>query len=350
MNLLAADVGGTKTLLGIYEFKQKLNLINSKSYKSKEWDGLDLILNHYLSNLSSKISQPKYACIGLAGYVSNGSAELTNLGWKINEELLKQEIGVENITIINDFSCLIYAIPFLEKSQYEIIQYSKNKDPKNITPNIYAILGAGTGLGVARGLITSTEIKVLPSEGGHREFAPRNDSEWELSKWLKINLGLKRLSIERIVSGTGLVNIARWRLTKEDAKFHPLNRLIKSTSSTIDTKTDLAETINKSAEEGDPVMREVLDIWISAYGSAAGDIALQELCNDGLWIGGGPAARHIDNFKSESFLKSLRNKGRFSNYLEGIPVMAITDRNCGLFGAACKAHLMACRMPNLLRR
>ena len=88
-------------------------------------------------------------------------------------------------------------------------------------------------------------------------------------------------------------------------------------------------------------MIEVLEMWLSAYGSAAGDIALHELCNAGLWIGGGTALKHLEGFRSDIFLNAFKNKGRFKEYLEKLPIMALIDSDAGLFGAACKAHIIS---------
>ncbi len=335
MNILAGDIGGTKTLLGIYTFNGTIELIHKEYYLSNQWKSLDLIVKDFISKVPKNFEYPKYGCIGVAGNVRDGIASLTNLDWEINQITICKLLNLKKLLILNDFYCLIHAIPFLKKNQYHIIQ---NNSSKRINNSTITIIGAGTGLGIARAIVSNGTIKVLASEGGHAEFAPRCSKEWEFSTWLKKDLNLKRLSIERVVSGTGLGNIARWRLSRSDAKNHPINQIIRDQTKLKDC---LPEKVSQSAKEGDPLMKEVVKMWLSAYGSIAGDIALHELCSAGLWIGGGTAPKHLEGICSNEFLNALTNKGRFTEYLEQIPIMALIDSDAGLFGAACKANLIA---------
>ena len=207
---------------------------------------------------------------------------------------------------------------------------------------IITFIGAGTGLGMAKGIVNKNKIIAIPSEGGHKEFAARTNQEWEIYNWLKKDLNLKRLAVERIVSGSGLGHIARWRLNKSDCANHSLKNIADCWRN-HENKTDLdfPALVSEVAYSGDEIMKEVIDIWLSAYGSAAGDLALQELCQGGLWIAGGTAAKHIDGLCSEIFLNAFKNKGRFESYLEKIPIMAITDPEIGLYSAACKTRTIA---------
>ena len=116
----------------------------------------------------------------------------------------------------------IYGIPFLRKSQYSTIQNGSYSEANN---DLHAIVGAGTGLGIARGIISGEKVKVLASEGGHAEYSPKSKLEWELKIWLKKYLKVERISCERIISGTGLSRIAEWRLSKPDAQNHPLQNI-----------------------------------------------------------------------------------------------------------------------------
>ncbi|AAQ00110.1 MULTISPECIES: glucokinase [Prochlorococcus] len=340
MNLLAADIGGTKTLLGVFRYEGQIKQLYKAKYSSEDWDNFDLMLKDFIANLPSNITTPKYACIGVAGAINNKIVKLTNLNWQISQESLCKTLNTDEVILLNDFSCLVYAIPYLQQKQYKYIQSLKTNLDYQKEGSIFAILGAGTGLGMARGIITKSGLKAIPSEGGHREFSPRNNKEWELCQWLKKDLKLTRLSIERVVSGTGLANIARWRLSQEDTKSHPILSIIEANNSHNFNNKLLPERVSIAAKGGDPIMREVLEMWLSAYGSAAGDLALQELSTEGLWIGGGTAIKHLDGLSSEIFLNSLKNKGRFSEYLEKLPIMVLIDPEAGLFGAACKAHLM----------
>ncbi|ABX08985.1 glucokinase [Prochlorococcus marinus] len=338
MNLLAGDIGGTKTLLGVYKNDGAVCKLFHKHYYSNHWESFEQILKDFIANIPERIEKPKYGCIAVAGQEIDGSIRMTNLPWKLNNENLCKIALLKQLSLINDFSVLVYGIPFLKETQYIKLQLPRTKQNCFSKKN-FAVIGAGTGLGIARGITTSTGVISLPSEGGHKEFAPRTQNEWELTNWLKEDLKINRVSIERIVSGTGLGNIARWRLMKQDSKSHPLR--IKAENYPIEGDNDLPEEVAKYAKNSDPIMNEVLNIWLSAYGSVIGDLALQELCYGGLWIGGGTASKHLDGFSSDTFKSAIRNKGRFSRFIDELPIMALTDKEVGLFCAACKAHLIA---------
>ena len=338
MNLLVGDLGGTKTVLAIYSFNDSPKKEFYKYYASAEWESFESILLNFINALPNNISLPHYGCIGVAGPVFEGKAKITNLAWNLESEKLSFLSKVEKIELVNDFSVLVYGIPFFKKSQYEIIQGDLKK---NCVNQSVAIIGAGTGLGMARGLIKHNNIFVSPSEGGHREFSPRNVDEWRLVNWLKTYLNLERISIERIVSGTGLGMIGRWKLTAEEAWNHPLQKTIQKIDGKKSNSVDFPSLVYQQANKGDPLMSEALQLWLSAYGSASGDLALQELCFSGLWIAGGTAPKNLDGIRSFTFLNPFRNKGRFQSYLEEIPLILLKDPEATLFSSACRAHLIA---------
>ena len=335
MYVLACDLGGTKTLFGIYSYSKLIKKVYQKSYKSKEWDDFNDVFKDFFKSLPKNINRPVHCCIAAAGRIDNDEIKVTNLPCVLNKNHLQESFAFNHLSLINDFSVLIFGIPFIKNNQYVQIQ-----SPSNIskdTSKFISLIGAGTGLGVARGLINKDQILSFPSEGGHREFSPRTQDEWEFCKWLKEDLQINRVSIERVVSGRGLGDIARWKLKKLGLSNHPIN--LSKNHSTKFSNNDLAQIVSEFANNGDPIMTEVLELWISAYGSAAGDIALQELCKSGLWIAGGIAAKNLQSMKSIIFLNSLRRKGRFSEFVKSIPVNIIIDPEFGLFSAACKAYL-----------
>ncbi len=342
MNFLACDLGGTKVLLGI--FKKNSNrdshsLILKKKYKSSEWDTFDEILEDFLKNECKKISYPFAACLAVAGPISNNKAKIINLSWNISTNKLKNKFKFKHCELVNDFAVQIYGIPFLKKSQYITIQKGAHSSRSN-KDFLHTIVGAGTGLGVARGVISGKEIKILPSEGGHIEYSPKSELEWELMIWLKNSLKVNRISYERIVSGTGLSRIAEWRLSKPDAIGHPLQKFIEDLKICENSRKDIPEKICKLSGEGDKLMIEIENIWLNAYASFLGDIALHELCFGGLWISGGTAPKHFKNFKSDLFLKQLSDKGRLKDIVKAIPVKVILDEEFGLFSAACRAKML----------
>ena len=334
ITLLAGDMGGTKTLLALYTLREgQLELVHQERFRSSEWSSLEPMLQSFLKNRPSSISSPSDGCIAVAGPVRDRAATITNLPWTIRESDLAKAAEMRQLELANDFGVLIYGLPHFSGEQQVVLQ----RGVADAGP--VAILGAGTGLGMARGVRTERGLMALSCEGGHREFAPRTAQEWELACWLKRDLGLARLSIERIVSGTGLGHVARWLLQNSDAETHPLQAAADAWRK--DPSNDLPAQASLAAQQGDPLMQQARGIWLGAYGAAAGDLALHELCTGGLWIGGGTAAKQLDGLQSDLFLDPLREKGRFRGFVEDLPITAVIDPQAGLFSAACRARMLA---------
>jgi len=340
MNLLAGDLGGTKTILAIYSSEKYPRKLFNKYYISSEWKSFESMFENFIKQLPENISIPEYGCIGVAGPIKNKKVNITNLKWDIDSNKLSLISKIKEIELINDFSVLIYGIPFFKENQYDVIQGDINSNTQN-NQALIAVIGAGTGLGMSRGLISPKSISIFPSEGGHREFAPRSKDEWELVKWLKKRLNLQRISIERIVSGTGLGMIARWKLDDPSQINHPLQIILKKIDSANTDFLDLPALVCEKANQKDKLMSEALKLWLNAYGSAAGDLALQELCSSGLWIAGGTAVKNLNGINSSNFLDAFSNKGRFQPYLKQIPLIVLKDPEATLFSSACRAHLIA---------
>ena len=340
MNFLACDLGGTKVLLGIFSgsYFDSPKLLAKKYYVSSQWNSFDLILDNFLKNECRNLNYPSSACLAVAGPVSNNNANIINLPWSISGIELKNNFNFKTCELINDFAVQIYGIPFLKKNQYSIIQNGIHSEGAN--NDLHAIVGAGTGLGIARGLISQNKVKVLASEGGHVEFSPKSKLEWELKIWLKNSLKVERISCDRVISGTGLSRIAEWRLSKSDTQNHPLQKYLKEIKNSDALRKELPEKICRLSNEGDQLMIEVERIWLGAYASLLGDVALQELCFGGLWISGGTASKHFKNFKSDFFMKQFFHKGRLKDILKTIPLKVILDEEFGLFSAACRAKML----------
>jgi len=341
MNFLACDLGGTKVLLGIFERvinDDSPKLIFKKKYISTDWDSFELILEDFLKNECKNITHPSSACFAVAGPLSNNKAKIINLSWNISRKSLQNKFNFKSCELINDFAVQIYGIPFLKKNKYFTLQnVSLSRGANN---DLHAIVGAGTGLGIARGIISGGEVRVLASEGGHVEYSPKSELEWDLKIWLKNALDVDRISCERIISGIGLSRIAEWRLSKPDAQNHPLQQYLKKIKIFDSSRKELPEKICNLSKEGDQLMIEVERIWLGAYASLLGDVALQELCLGGLWISGGTASKHFKNFKSDLFLKQFFDKGRLKDILKTIPIKVILDEEFGLFSAACRAKML----------
>ncbi|MCF8134918.1 MAG: glucokinase, partial [Synechococcus lacustris] len=204
--LLAGDLGGTKTLLALYESTgNQLNCLTQKRFGSAEWPHLLPMLQTFLGEQLKTGLRVDAACIAVAGPVQHGKATITNLAWDLDQQELATSSGLAQLELVNDFAVLVYGLPHLNSEQQVTIQVG-SADPNGPI----AIIGAGTGLGMARGFKHHGELLSLASEGGHREFAPRNTDEMLLEGWLRKHLGVDRLSVERVVSGTGLGLIYLW--------------------------------------------------------------------------------------------------------------------------------------------
>ena len=161
MNFLACDLGGTKVLLGIFESvinDDSPKLLFKKKYISSDWSSFELILEDFLENECKNIAHPSSACFAVAGPLSNNRAKIMNLSWNISEKKLKNKFKFEQCELINDFVVQNYGIPFLKKNQYSTIQKGSNSEGTN--NDLHAIVGAGTGLGIARGIISGEKVKV----------------------------------------------------------------------------------------------------------------------------------------------------------------------------------------------
>ncbi len=345
---LAGDLGGTKTLLAIFsDLNGVLKKEHIHRYVSAEWTSLESMLKDFLRRLPDTCSPPETSCLAVAGPVKNHSAELTNLGWTISEASLKGASGLNQIEIVNDFAVLIHGLSHFSDSQQITLQSGEgptNPSSTQADRGPVAILGAGTGLGMARGVPSATGWIALPSEGGHREFAPRCHDEWALVQWLKRELSLERISIERIVSGTGLGHVMHWKLQQTEEASHPLQKHAKAWRTLKPDQPgyqDLPALTSQYAQAGDRLAIEAMELWLSAYGAAAGDLALQELCTGGLWIGGGTAEKNQAGLQSNHFLDAMQRKGRFQPFMQGLTVRAVIDPEAGLFSAACRARELA---------
>ena len=332
--LLAGDMGGTKTLLALYGLNNgRLTTRHQEKFKSGEWSSLEPMLQAFISQRPAEIPAPDHGCIAVAGPVRNRTAKITNLPWQLKEEDLAAAASMRRLELVNDFGVLIYGLPHFDAEQQVVLQEG-HQDQGPV-----AILGAGTGLGMARGMHTDRGLISLSCEGGHREFAARTEEEWQLACWLKRDLGLDRLSVERIVSGTGLGHVAHWLLNQPHAQNHPLREM--ATSWRSNTADDFPAQVSRAASDGDDLMHHAQELWLSAYGAAAGDVALHELCSGGLWIGGGTAAKQLAGLRSDTFLSPLREKGRFKEFMGSLNVTAVIDPLAGLFSAGCRARMLA---------
>ena len=323
--ILAGDIGGTHTRLAFFEgTPDQLHPSQVEIFPSEHFAGLAEIVRKFLEMHKQPVEA---ACFGLPGAVVNGRVEATNLPWVVDSRHLAGELGLARVQLINDLYANAHGIALLAESDYVVL----NSGLPHATGN-RALLSAGTGLGEA-GLFADTQGAYHPfaSEGGHADFAPRNDLEVELLRYL---LGrFEHVSYERVLSGPGLHNL--YQFLRDTGRGEEPTWLAEQIS-----QGDAPAVISKSALEGtSEICVQALDIFVSVYGAEAGNLALKMLATGGLYVGGGIAPKIIRKLSSTVFMKSFTAKGRSSGLLNEMPGRVITNDKTALLGAGRVAVL-----------
>ncbi|MZG53263.1 MAG: glucokinase [Nitrospinae bacterium] len=316
--ILAGDIGGTKAYLGIFdEINNRLEKTCEARFESRDYSDFDSVLEEFLNG---RLEKPEIACLGVAGPIEGGNCELTNLGWKIESARLKEYF--DKVFLINDLAAMACAVPFLGEEDVAVLQAGLPCIEGRV-----AVLAAGTGLGQAFLFPTADQkYYVVDSEGGHSDFSPRNKLEAELLVFLEKKFS--RVSVERVISGPGLIHI--FEFFKEKYSFNELDGWKEGLR-----KEELAsEIIRRGQNRESEACEKTLQLFVELYGALAGNLALQFLSNGGVFLGGGIAPRILPLLKEGSFMESFLSKGRFENRMKEVPVKVILDDKSALHGAA----------------
>ena len=306
MRIIAGDVGGTKTLL---QFIDRGRVTAEERYESGAFKTFDALLEQFLPRTEPPIDG---ACFAVAGPVLEQRAEVTNLGWRMDARDLGAAFGIKHVVLINDFYAVALGVPLLTPTE----RLSLNAGTRRPHDPI-AILGAGTGLGQACLIWHAEQWNVIPSEGGHADYAPQDELQTRLLASLRTKYD--HVSWERLLSGTGLVNILTFLGGNE---------------------TDPG-AIAALAGNNDPLAIQTFRIFADIYGAEAGNMALRVLARGGVFLAGGIAAKNTRFFTDGAFMEAFLRKGRFRELLAQIPVDLITDQKVGLRGAAEMARRVA---------
>ena len=331
--ILAGDVGGTKVHLALYDFEAgKLKSLREQKFPAAEFACLDDVVHRFLSEADGHPGADKKeivaACFGCPGPVRDGHLKLTNLPWTLDARALRESLGIEHIFLINDLEANGYGIPELANDAVYVLH------PGDLgTVGHRGLISAGTGLGEAL-LVWDARQKQhipLPSEGGHCDFAARNDREIALLEYLRRTLK-GRVSFERVVSGLGIKNV--YAFLKDDQKIEEpawLEERMKT--------EDPNAVIGSCAEEGSSELCvETMQMFASAFGAEAGNVALKILASGGVYLGGGIAPKILKTLSNGAFLDAFFDKGRMQPLLQAMPVRVILDDTCALLGAAAFAE------------
>jgi glucokinase len=330
--ILAADVGGTKTNLGLFR-RAGGKLVSSReaSFSSSEFPSLEAMITEFLSRGRQEVDR---AAVGVAGPVVGGRSQVVNVRWPVDARRLARSLELERVALLNDLEANAWGIP--ELSSRKLLNLTPGLRP--VSGNA-ALIAAGTGLGMA--ILFRDGDRFVPSatEGGHQEFAPRDDLEIDLLRFMRRRHG--RVSTERIVAGPGFSAIYQFLIDSGWGKESKL--MSERLAGTEDPNGVISEA---GLADDDPVARKTLEMFVSMYGSAAGDLALVAKSTAGMYVGGGIAPKILPVLRTGEFLRSFRNKGRLSPLLEKIPVKVILEPRTALIGAAA----CAARFPTSRKR
>ena len=324
--ILAGDLGGTKTLVGLFEPPgvggqpdERPRSLATREYRTLDFDGLGEIVQTFLDEVRAPRIQA--ACVGVAGPVTGLVARLTNVPWLADAALVAEILDGCPVRLLNDLEAMAHAIPVLEPDERAVLQEGVAVPAGNA-----ALIAAGTGLGEA--LLHNVNGHFMPSasEGGHADFAARTGRELALVEELTRIYG--RVDCECVISGHGLVNVFRFTHGTHDLK----------TACTVVgdvPAADLPAAITTAALEKrcEPCV-EALDIFVEAYGAEAGNLALRAVATAGIYVGGGIAPKILPALEAGAFLEAFRAKSPLTDLLRTVPVSVILNKQAGLVGAS----------------
>lgn len=321
MTILAGDIGGTKTNLALYELEARggLALIDEQRYVSHDYESLEVLIEEFIKGRSDKLQA---ACFGVPGPVVDGAAHLPNLPWLVSKQTLAAALRIDAVHLINDLEATGHGISALTADELRTLNEGAPEPHGNM-----ALIAAGTGLGQAALFWNGERYHVAASEGGHADFAPRNEIEIALLVYL-LNTQ-EHVSYERVLSGPGLVNI--YNFLKESGRALEPTWLAEAMA----VSDDQAKTIGQAALAGKASLcSRALEMFVAIYGAQAGNLALTFKATGGVYLGGGIAPKIIASLEGSVFMESFKRKGRLSSLVAATPVHVIMNPKTALVGAA----------------
>lgn len=318
--ILAGDIGATRTLLAAFDAEgNRLQCVVEKTYPSNEHSGLAEILTQFIRSEGIPVHS---ACFGVAGPVRSGRSKISNLPWTIDSRDLATQLKLNSVGLLNDLEAYAYGIDALESTDFVALSPGSDDAEGN-----RAVISARTGLGVAGLYWDGFRHHPFACEGGHADFAPRDEVQMELLAYLQKKFG--RISCERVLSGPGIRNI--YEFLRDENKFEEPAWLREQ----IDAAADVPALISRLALEGKSAICDAaLSLFVSIFGAETGNCALRYMSTGGIFIGGSIAAKIVPKMQDPAFMQSFLDKGRMETLLKDMPVKIILNDNCGLMGAA----------------
>lgn len=312
--ILAGDIGGTKTNLGLFEERQgKLVRMARKRYISLDQPGLLEMVKDFLHENPAKIAS---AAFGIAGPVMNNAVHATNLPWVVDGAVLSKHLALERVWLLNDLEADAYGIGLMGPEDLQTINPGV---PAPQAPR--AVIAAGTGLGEAILFWDGERHLALATEAGHADFAPSTEQQGELWKFLKARHPF--VSVETVLAGSGFQRVHEF-----------LNPELRHPD--FDTPgVDSGPGITERGLSGEcPVCAATLNLWIEMYGSEAGNLAVRTVARGGIYIAGGIAAKILPKLKDERFVSAATRKEKMQAFIAQIPFHVVLNEDCPLMGAA----------------
>lgn len=323
MRVLAGDIGGTKTLLAVAECAgSRCRVIAQQRFDSLSYPGLAEMLEEFLAASSAEASGIRAACFAVAGPVMERGdgqhTKVTNLPWEVQSADIARAFDIAKVRLINDFHGVSYGIETLGAQDLVTLQPGRPRER-----GTRAVLGAGTGLGQGILVWCDGRYEALATEGGHVDFAPVDELQFELLRHLRGRYD--RVSVERVLSGSGLAEIYGF-LRESDQPGAP--------GAAMTVPADISAA---ALAGSDPVAVRALDLFVRLYGAHAGNLALTVLATGGVYIAGGIAPKIIAKLKDGAFLDTFNDKGRMRPLTEAMPVHIVMNPDVGLLGAVLVA-------------
>jgi len=326
--ILAGDVGGTKCILALFESGSgRLRPLMEESLPSRDFASFEAVVGSFLSHRGPELSgrRVEAACFGIPGPIVDGKVKTTNLPWVITAAGLQDLLGAPAF-LLNDLESAGYGIAELDPSDLRPLNRAEP-----ISGAGRVLISAGTGLGEAI-LVADPNgrYRPIPSEGGHTEFAPRDEEEIGLLRFLMRKWD--HVSVERVLSGPGLYNIYQYLLESGSAE-------VPEVAAELAAAEDPSALISRAALEGRSALcGRAMTRFVSIYGAEAGNLALKAKANGGVFVGGGIAPKILDRLVDGTFLDAFYAKGRMRPLMEAMPVSIVLNNRLGLIGAAAYAR------------
>lgn len=318
--LLAGDIGGTKTVLALFSPEVgPRHPLKKEIFSSKRYPSLEAIIAEFLEYRREDVT---HAAFGVAGPVVKDRAQITNLPWLLDEQHLASTFNLEAVHLLNDLEAVATAVPILQDEDIHTLNEGETDPHGSI-----GVIAPGTGLGEAFLVWYGEHYHAFPSEGGHADFAPTDETQIALLRYLQQRH--RHVSYERVCSGIGIPNL--YAFFQESGQY-PEPAWLREQVTAIDDPTPLI--VHAAQEEQAAIATATLNLFISILAREAGNLALKILATGGIYLGGGIPPRILPQLQASNFTTIFTRKGRFSDLLERIPVHVICNSQAALLGTA----------------